>query len=285
MDIQRYLERISYSGNLSIDASTLKALAIAHQRSVPFENLDNHLLLPSTLDVDLFYEKIVVQGRGGWCYELNGLFGSLLRGLGYRVDYLAARVFGRGYEGRNFSHLCLRVGFDDESYLADVGFGQNFHEPLEWRDGAAANYLQSQFRLSLSRDCATLESIKDNEFDTGYRISLKPRQLKEFERTNDFLMKDAGSILSRNLIVTRTTRDGRVSLIGNRLVRRAGDSIVETDISNEKEAIDTLKREFGVVVDRFPKPKSQRITMRIRYFLRRVSLFIERRIKSIYQRS
>jgi len=79
MNIDAYLKRINYRGSLDPTTQTLQQLQVAHLLTVPFENLSIHLAEPIILDGDALFEKIVVRRRGGFCYELNGLFAALLR--------------------------------------------------------------------------------------------------------------------------------------------------------------------------------------------------------------
>src|SRR2546427_7197223 len=95
MDAQSYLKRIVYRGSVRPSIDVLRRLHVRHLLSVPFENLDIHLGRPIILDQELFYNKIVRDRRGGYCYELNGCFAWLLRELGFRVSMLSARVAGK----------------------------------------------------------------------------------------------------------------------------------------------------------------------------------------------
>ena len=92
MDYSAYLQRINYDGPLTPSAETLRQLHLAHLLSVPFENLSIHWHEPIVLDDDALFEKIVRRRRGGFCYELNGLFAGLLRTLGFQVTMLSAEV-------------------------------------------------------------------------------------------------------------------------------------------------------------------------------------------------
>src|SRR5438128_11461527 len=92
MHIKPYLQRINYGGSLEPDIQTLSALQETHLLTVPFENLDISLGREIKLDEAALYHKIVEQQRGGFCYELNGLFASLLRTLGFKVTMLSAGV-------------------------------------------------------------------------------------------------------------------------------------------------------------------------------------------------
>ncbi len=103
MVLKQYLERIKYSGPVSPDVQTLHGLQRAHLEHVPFENLDIGLKRPIRLEEEALWDKIVLQGRGGFCYELNGLFARLLQESGFDVTYLNARVYNRaGRTGHRF---------------------------------------------------------------------------------------------------------------------------------------------------------------------------------------
>jgi N-hydroxyarylamine O-acetyltransferase len=108
---------------------TLRGLHKKHLLSVPFENLDIHLGRPIVLSEEAFYEKIIRDHRGGFCYELNGSFAALLTRLGFKVTMLSARVASRsGGFSPEFDHMTLLVAFKGR-WLVDVGFGDSFTEP------------------------------------------------------------------------------------------------------------------------------------------------------------
>ncbi len=123
-------------------AAALRSLQLAHLYAVPFENLDIHLGRPLSLELPALYDKIVTRRRGGFCYELNGLFAWLLQSLGFTVSLLSARVANAdGTYGPEFDHLALLVEGAagsrpaGERWLADVGFGDGFLEPLRLEPG------------------------------------------------------------------------------------------------------------------------------------------------------
>jgi N-hydroxyarylamine O-acetyltransferase len=109
-DLPAYLQRLNYTGPLTSSAETLRALHQAHLLAVPFENLDIPLGRPIIPEEAALFRKIVEEGRGGFCYELNGLFAALLRELGFKVTLLSARVArAEGGFGPEFDHLTLLV--------------------------------------------------------------------------------------------------------------------------------------------------------------------------------
>ena len=136
MDLNAYLKRINYKGSLEPSFDTLRALHRAHLLNITYENLDIHLGRSLVLDEDVIFEKIVREGRGGWCFEMNGLFAWVLRELGFEVRLLGGAVnrILRGDETK-LGHLLLLVNLG-KPYLADVGFGNGFLEPLPLSQGS-----------------------------------------------------------------------------------------------------------------------------------------------------
>ena len=146
-DIDAYLQRMGYYGDRSPTLETLRALHRAHLLSVPFENLNIGLGWPILTTEDALFQKIVVGRRGGFCYELNGLFAALLRVLGFDVTLLSARVVnGAGEVGPEFDHLTLLVQLE-ECWLADVGFGDSFIEPLRLHEPEAQVQESGAYRV------------------------------------------------------------------------------------------------------------------------------------------
>src|SRR5258708_24874467 len=136
MEIDAYLRRIRYAGETEPSQNTLRSLHRSHMFAVPFENLDISLGRKIICEENRFLHKIVDERRGGFCYEMNGAFAALLRELGFQVTLLSARVSeGDGRNGPEFDHMALRVELDEEDWLADVGFGDSFVEPLRLEPG------------------------------------------------------------------------------------------------------------------------------------------------------
>lgn len=151
MKLQRYLDRIGYGGSVEPTLTTLAALQEAHVFSVPFENLDVQLGRHLTTEIPAAYEKIVVNSRGGWCYEQNGLFGWALSEIGFDVRRMAASVMREKSGAKSeASHLCLLITSPESNtkYLADVGFGGSMIKPIAL---AEDEHDQPPFKLGLER--------------------------------------------------------------------------------------------------------------------------------------
>jgi N-hydroxyarylamine O-acetyltransferase len=136
MDLKAYFERIGFTGEARPDAETLVALHRAHLLAIPYENLDVQLGRPLTIEPAAAFAKLVGGRRGGWCYEMNGLFGAMLEAVGFRVTRLAGAV-RRDLMGEMMvgNHLVLKIDLD-QPWIADVGFGDGTLDPFPLREGA-----------------------------------------------------------------------------------------------------------------------------------------------------
>lgn len=135
MDLAAYLARIGFKGAPRADLDTLTRLHRAHLDSIPYENLDVVLGRPLDFDPKRIFDKLVNRRRGGWCYEMNGLFAWALEAIGFSITRLSGAVrrseLGDWVIG---NHLVLLVHLDRD-YVADVGFGDGLYEPALLREG------------------------------------------------------------------------------------------------------------------------------------------------------
>ncbi len=239
MKVDEYLKRIGYGGPLDASADTLRLLHATHMRAVPFENLSIHAREPVVLDDNALFDKIVRRRRGGFCYELNGLFAALLRALGFDVRMLSAEVARKGGGfGPDFDHMALLVTLD-ERWLADVGFGDSFVEPLrlDYRGeqkqpgGRAFMIREEGDRLVyLMRDAG-------GEWEPQYRFDLTPHEYHQTSPESHF---------TRRRICSRATPEGRVTLSDMRLIETRGGRRLERVLQTDEEYAAALREHFGV---------------------------------------
>lgn len=131
-----YLARVRFEGRARPTVDTLVRVHHQHLLHIPYENLSVQLGDPLDLDVERTFTKIVHGGRGGWCYEMNGLLQWALERIGFEVTRMAAGVLRSERGDRALgNHLVLAVEIDGEPWLADVGFGDGLREPVPLREG------------------------------------------------------------------------------------------------------------------------------------------------------
>ncbi|HMP43441.1 MAG TPA: arylamine N-acetyltransferase [Roseiflexaceae bacterium] len=247
IDVDAYLMRLGDSGGRSPSPATLRRLHVAHQQAVPFENLDIHLNRPIALDEAALFDKIIRQRRGGFCYELNGLFGLLLRELGFQVTLLSAGVFSRGRFGPEFDHLALAVEIDGIRWLADVGFGESFREPLllDSRDIQQEGHHRFQLVDQHPYTVLTIEG-DDARWVAQYRISPTARQMSDYAGMCHYHQVSPASNFTRRRICSLTTAEGRVTLSERVLIISRNHEREEQRIEDDAAWLMALRNHFGI---------------------------------------
>ena len=246
MDIAAYLDRIGFDGEAKADPSTLRALQRAHLRAIPYENLDVLLGRPVTTDPAAAFDKLVTRRRGGWCYEMNGVFGWALDCLGFRVTRLASGVMRSALGAASLgNHLVLRVDWPDGATLADVGLGDG---PLEPFDVAAGPFTAGglDFRLEALDDgwwrLHNHPGARPPDFD--FHLNHGDEDLLALRCIS--LQTDPASIFVQNLICQRFTGNGHLQLLGRVLKRTGGLETSTHLLSSAGELTDVLADEFGL---------------------------------------
>jgi len=248
VDIEAYLQRIKHVGEVRPTEATLLSLHRAHILAVPFENLDIHLGRKIVCDEGRFLHKIVNEHRGGFCYELNGAFAALLRALGFRVTLLSGRVAGEdGRYGPEFDHLTLLVDFENP-WLADVGFGDSFLEPLRLNPGMEQAQSGRVYRLTSIDGAFDLEVSAEGKWKREYTFTLHPHDLSEFAGMCIYHQTSTESHFTRQRICSLATPEGRVTLSDHKLIETRRGSRQETLLAGDQEWRAKLCDLFGVVL-------------------------------------
>ncbi|MEZ5416044.1 MAG: arylamine N-acetyltransferase [Vicinamibacterales bacterium] len=238
--LDRYFARVGYDGPRGASLRTLRDLHRAHLLAIPYENLDIHLGVPLTLDAEAMFAKLVDERRGGWCYEMNGVFGRVLETLGFDVRYLSGAV-GRAARGwrAHGNHLVLVVTLD-RPWIADVGFGDGFLTPLPLEPGA---YRQDFLEYRVSRD-GPWWRVHNHAFGgaDGFDFTLTPRAPGDFAAQCHELQTSPDSPFVTTTVCERFEPGGLVILRGATLreVRPAGT----TDrVLNDAAEFETVLRD------------------------------------------
>jgi N-hydroxyarylamine O-acetyltransferase len=251
MDVRAYLNRLEYRGPLDPNFETLRQLQLAHLLQVPFENLSIHFHQPIVLNDTALFEKIVTRRRGGFCYELNGLFAALLRELGFEVAMLSAQVANDQREfSRDFDHMTLMVAANDERWLADVGFGDSFIEPLTLAVNLEHQQREHRYRIvgDAQKRLVLEQSSKDGEWKPQYRFSLQPYEYPDYAAMCTYHQTSPESHFTRRRICSRLTPGGRITLSDMRFITTEAGVRTEQPIRDEQEYSDILSDQFGIVM-------------------------------------
>ena len=247
MNVRAYLDRIGYQGDIDTDPDSLYRLHRQHLLAVPFENLDIRHGRLIVLDAERLYVKIVLNRRGGFCYELNGLFAELLIELGFEVQRLSARVANeQGSFGIPFDHMTLLVKLE-QNWLADVGFGDSFREPLLDVNGIQKQAGES-FRLLDDGTVHTYLRRVDGIWKPQYIFSRQPYDLADFQAGCNYHQTSPKSSFTQRRVCSLATPDGKVTLSDMKLITTVNGRREERDVVSEEEYTDLLRDYFGVVL-------------------------------------
>lgn len=253
MNISDYLKRLDYSKPVRADIETLCGLQLSHLQNIPFENLDIGLGRKIELNESALWDKLITRKRGGFCYELNGMFAWLLKQIGFQVTYLNARDYHEDDDsfGIDFDHLTLMVTIPNEStrWLVDVGWGDTFTQPLNIDDpNEQAQGLRGYWVEAFRNGYQIWQRNYDGSRERQYFFDLTPHNFPdEYLDTCLYHQTSPKSIFTQNQIISRLTEDGRVSLDNNKLITTS-NGVRSTREVKEDERSTLLKEYFNVIL-------------------------------------
>jgi N-hydroxyarylamine O-acetyltransferase len=249
MNKEEYLRRIGIEKTeIPPTLENLKFLQRQHLLRVPFENLDIHWKRPIVLDDKAFYEKIVGDGRGGFCYELNGLFYELLVEIGFQSKIISAKVSaGNGKFGAEYDHLAILTSIGDKEYLVDAGFGDFTAAPLEFvleteQTDANGVFLIRKF------DENYFEVVKKDAgvWKSEYIFTILERDLNEFTEMCFYQQSSPESHFTKGKVCSLMTENGRKTLTDKKFIETKNGQKTEIDVNSEEEFNRILAREFSI---------------------------------------
>ncbi|SPB13109.1 N-hydroxyarylamine O-acetyltransferase [Caballeronia novacaledonica] len=225
IDLAAYFERIGFSGPArpAPTLDTLRTLHLLHPQAIPFENLDVLIGNPVRLDLASVQRKLVENRRGGYCYEHNLLFRSVLQTLGFRVRSFAGRVlWGRDApEMPARTHMLLLADLDEGTFLTDVGFGgMTLSAPLALETGLEQITPHGAFRLDDAGGephAYVLQALVNGAWTRVYRFDLDPQYDADYAMSNHFVSTYPQSIFLHNLLAARLAPGKRIGLFNRSL--------------------------------------------------------------------
>lgn len=253
IDLDGYFGRIGYQGPARPDLDTLRDIVAAHNRSIPFENLDPLLGIPVVdLSAEALADKLVTRRRGGYCYEHNGLLGYVLDGLGFGVDRLSCRVvWMRQPEAplpaQTHNVLAVTAPDVDERYLVDVGFGgQTPSSPIRLVAGPVQQTRHEPYRLLEHEGGYVLQTQIRDEWLPLYTFTTAPQQRIDLEVGSWYVSTYPGGIFVTGLTAALVTDDARYNLRGRNLAIHKRGTTERVRFDTAAQVLDELTSRFGL---------------------------------------
>ncbi|PRY35174.1 arylamine N-acetyltransferase family protein [Umezawaea tangerina] len=250
LDLDAYLARIGYTGDRKPTAATLRALQHAHVTTIPWENVDMFLGLPTRLDIPGLQQKLVTRSRGGACSEHTTLFAAALEKLGYPVTALQGRVRMGARKRRPATHNLLRVVADDRIWISDVGFGSSPLEPLELQEGNESTQGAWHYRLTREADLWILHSHRDNTWIAVHAFTEQTRYPVDLVVTNHYNATHPNSPFNTRLLAQHVT-DNRLVMLDNTKLMTVTPPADRTDRTLEPDEVaQVLDTTFGIKLNK-----------------------------------
>lgn len=251
-NVEAYLKRINYEGKTDVSYEALYGLHVAHTLNVPFENLNVYFRKTVSLDRESLYKKIVENKRGGYCFEMNGLFSFVLQELGFKVTNLLARGTKDGITYFAKTHQVLMVEIDDKRYLADVGFGNDgITAPLILEAETDQKQFTHTYRLLEDPKFGyILQEKEGEEYRYMYAFTLEECYPADFIMSNHFTSTFPDSFFIKMKMCTIPTKDGRITLTDDHLKIVSNGEVTERQLNGDGEYNELLKKYFKLDLDR-----------------------------------
>ena len=258
MTIEGYLQRIGFKGEAKADLETLKQLQYQHFLTVPYENLDILRNIPMSLDLDDLYNKIVIQGRGGYCFELNALFNWLLCEIGFKTKSYFARFL---LDEPDFSlvmrrHRIMQVECGGELYIVDVGVGAVTPEiPLKLEENEETEVRGVAYKFTKTNNpfLGWMVNFKlasdDNTWKPLYAFTEDQQLEIDFVQPNYYCQYHLDSIFNKENMIAIRTATGKYTLDGNVFkIMEIGKGTVEAHEYTDSEIPNVLEKYFGIQI-------------------------------------
>ncbi|WP_430472679.1 arylamine N-acetyltransferase family protein [Thalassospira lucentensis] len=250
VDLDAYFARIGYDGPREATLEVLQNLHALHPAAIPFEAIDVFNDKPISIAPETIDRKLIHNGRGGYCFEHNSLFGRVLRSLGFDVEGLAGRVlwgYGPDDMPRPRCHMANRVMIDGEAWLADVGLGGCVPTAPLMLDVASPQVTpHDTYRVSKGPHSYLIELERGGVWKAVHEIDFAPVAEIDYEVMNWYASDHPESGFCKTLMVARSAPFARFTLLNNRLTIRLVTGEEETHKLSVGDISQTLEDIFGI---------------------------------------
>lgn len=250
--IRAYLRRIHWCGTEAASLQNLTAMQRQHLLCIPYENLDLLNGVPVSLTPEALFQKIVLDHRGGYCFELQGAFYYLLKGLGYEVKQYAGRFMDEPGVIQMRRHRILVVSLSGKRYVCDVGVrSESSRIPLELTEGLEQSDGISRYRYE--KDPFYGWVLMQKEPGKAWKPLLGFTEEEQIDA--DYVMpsfyceKHPDSTFNKFMKISIFTPDSDLTIVGNTFkVYRSGRVVKHQELRTNQEAVALLEDTFGILV-------------------------------------
>lgn len=246
--IEQYLSRLEYKGDLSLNLSTLRSLQLAHLTHIPYENLDILSAIPLSLQAEDLFEKIILRQRGGYCFELNGLYSNLLKSLGFTVtNYLGRFIYEEGIQMR--THRVLKIEAEEGTFICDVGIRrESTRTPLLFCDGKIQSDGMNDYKLQQDPFYGWVLWLREENksWKRIYGFTEEPQLDTDYVVPSFYCEKHPNSQFTKGHRVSIFKEDCQIGLVDHRLQVYRNAHIEEDLELTETEIDPVLAKIFGI---------------------------------------
>ena len=256
--IDLYLKKMEYNDEIKIDYETLCKLQIAHLTHIPYENIDVLNRKPISLEAQDLFDKMIVKQRGGYCFELNGLYSNLLKSLGFDVTNLAVRFIYQDGNTRMRLHRILKIDIDDKSYISDVGvLSELSRKSLELEAGKVQNDGKCDYKFEYNPkqegEYILYQRKPKKDWKQIYSFSLEPQLDIDYVLPSFYCESHPNSPFINSMKVARYTEDEHIRFFDGELIFYKDGQVIKIEKVREDKIDDVLKEYFNIVIDNFVK--------------------------------
>lgn len=253
-DVEKYLNRIAVNPSARCDLEYLHELILAHQYSVPFENLD---IFDYHQEIDIstkkIFDKVVNNRRGGYCFELNTLFYKLLLACEYDAFPILARVIKMGESFLPPLHRLTIVKYEENLYVCDVGFGgaqPGFALKIEENlVQSSKKGLKQTFKITEENEWYFINYLSNDSWSQTMMFKLVRQEEVDFVAPNFYTSKNKDSAFTQKRMVNLRTEHGNISIVDDTFIQIENHVRKESSITNDNERRELLDTHFGIKIE------------------------------------
>ena len=249
-DQKAYLQRINYTKDLNGTFECLRDLHYSQLFTIPFENFDIFLGRGIELEPEKLVRKLVQKKRGGYCFELNGLFLMALQSFGFKARALLARVHVKGRPTGRGHQLSL-ITLEGKQWIADAGFGSDTpRAPVPFVLNQPTTHYGQTVRLVKTQHYGTMLQKRNHTiWENLYSFDLEYVCPGDIEYGNHYTSTSPNSLFVMARVAALPVNNGVITLFNNKLNKTSGGNATQIQIEEDERYIESLEEHFGIRLD------------------------------------